>query len=122
MVLVLAGLPLACTGTRMETIDESMNGRTITASRGASFEISLEETPATGFRWTLTSDGAPICALLDDRFDAPASTTPGAPGRHRWRFEVKQAGQATVGLAKRRPWDVGAAKPPDFQVRVNAID
>lgn len=106
----------------MDTIDESMNGRTIAATRGGSFEISLAETPATGFRWTLTASGAPVCVLLDDRFDPPASPNPGAPGRRRFRFVLKENGQTTVALAKRRPGDAADTKAPDFQVQVNAVD
>jgi inhibitor of cysteine peptidase len=99
-------------------IDESFDNKSVTISVGDLLELSLAENPTTGFRWTIASSGAPICALKADDF-APAGQKPGEGGRHNFTFQVGQAGEAKIALHSGRQWgDSGAGH--DFTLNVRA--
>jgi predicted secreted protein len=108
--------------TVMEPLNESANGREIHLTRGATFEVRLQERPTTGFRWRLMSDGTPTCVLVGDAFEAPASRTPGSPGQHSWRFRAEHAGPAIIELASLRPWDQDAPPARVFRLTVTVAD
>ena len=99
-------------------LDESANGRTVDASPGDTVTIGLAETPTTGFRWHLVSDGAPTCELVSDVFETPRDGAPGRPGRHSWMFRVARRGEAAIELAARRPWEQAADAGTRFRVVV----
>jgi predicted secreted protein len=104
-------------GTTMR-FDETANGSEVRVQVGQDFEVVLSETPTTGYKWKVVSDGAPICHVERDEFQAPGPT-PGAPGRHVWVFRAAQAGAAVVELAYRRSF--GAGEPARrFTMRVVA--
>jgi len=98
--------------------DETASGDEVRVRVGQELEVVLSETPTTGYRWKVVSDGAPVCRIERDEFQAP-SPTPGAPGRHIWTFSAAQAGAAGIELAYRRSF--GASEPARrFTLRVVA--
>ncbi len=99
-------------------VDETASGGEVHPAVGETLEVVLAETRTTGHRWSVVSDGAPVCRLADDRFDAPAAM-PGAPGRHVWKFTAVQAGAAQIELAYARPFG-GAEVTRRFTLRVVA--
>ncbi len=99
-------------------VDEAANGTEVRVEVGEALEVVLAEGRSTGYRWNVASDGAPVCRLERDRFEAP-SETPGAPGRHSWTLTAVQAGAADVEFAYARPF--GSAAPVRrFTLRVVA--
>lgn len=96
-------------------VDEAADGREIQLRPGEELEIALSETPGTGYRWTVTSDGAPVCRLERDRYD-PGPPRPGAPGRRTFACSAARAGRAEVELVYRRSWSGETAGR--FTVRV----
>ncbi len=99
-------------------VDETASGSEIRPAVGETLEVVLSETRTTGHRWTVQSDGAPVCRLEHDRFDPPPAT-PGAPGRHTWTFTAVQAGAAAIELAYARSFgSAGATRR--FTLRVVA--
>ncbi len=104
----------------MQTYDESANGSEITVQPGERFELRLKETPTTGFRWRLTSDGSPICVLESDSFEAPHENIPGRAGRRIFVFHVEHGGHATIELIAQRPWEKGTSGGALFQLSIVA--
>ncbi len=98
--------------------DETASGTEVRVQVAHPFEITLAENRTTGYRWNVVSDGAPVCRLERDAFEAPAPT-PGAPGRHTWVFSAAQAGTSVIELAYRRSF--GSGEPArQFTLRVVA--
>ncbi|PYS79634.1 MAG: hypothetical protein DMF66_02050 [Acidobacteria bacterium] len=86
----------------MEQLDESVDGREIELTAGQEFELTLRENPSTGFRWRVTADGSPACALVRDGFRAPNEGRPGQGGSHIWQFRAAQAGQGRIEMSYTR--------------------
>ncbi len=85
-------------------LDESYNEREIELRVGEEFEIRLPENPTTGFRWSLVSNGEPVCVLQSDFFE-PSDRTPGRGGSHYWRFQAAQVGLGNIDLVYRRSFE-----------------
>jgi predicted secreted protein len=66
-------------------VDKSSNDQIVEVMIGQTIQVRLEENPTTGFRWYLTSEGAPTCASIDDTFTAAPAGPPGKGGSHTWR-------------------------------------
>jgi predicted secreted protein len=86
----------------MEQLDESADGREIEVAAGEEFELTLGENPTTGFRWRVTVDGTPACALVKDEFRAPTEGRPGQGGSHVWQFRAVRAGECQIKLSYAR--------------------
>jgi inhibitor of cysteine peptidase len=91
-------------------VDESADGQSVDLEAGQLLEVDLPDNPTTGFRWVVTSDGAPACALEGDSYRSPATSRPGQGGRHVWQFRAGPPGQGTIALAYRRPWESDGAE------------
>jgi predicted secreted protein len=78
------------------------NGKTARLSRGDILQVSLSETPGTGYAWRIVKKPrTAILRLLSDRFVAPPATNPptaGAPGRHVYRWRAVGRGTTTLKL------------------------
>jgi inhibitor of cysteine peptidase len=101
----------------MPTIDEGANGKTIELAVGDQLEIHLAENPTTGFRWHLTTDGAPACERTADSFTA-SGTRPGAGGIHAWHFRAARQGQGRIEFGHGRSWRRDADPGRSFAVTV----
>lgn len=86
----------------MERLDQSADGREIELAAGQEFELTLDENPTTGFRWRVTADGSPACALVKDEFRAPDEGRPGQGGSHVWQFRADRAGQGRIEMSYAR--------------------
>jgi predicted secreted protein len=100
--------------------DQDSNGREVELAVGAQFAIQLVENPTTGFRWRLTSDGAPSLACLSDEFRAPAAAKPGQPGLHVWCFRCAEAGEREIKLINTRAGSAAETTGRSFTLRVRA--
>jgi predicted secreted protein len=88
-------------------VDESASGSELRLRAGERLEVVLAEAPTTGYRWRLVSEGAPACRRDSDRFEAPPSATPGAPGRHTFTFGGVQPGAGEIELTCARTFGGG---------------
>lgn len=98
-------------------VDEAFSGRTVEMTLGETIEVQLNENPTTGFRWQLTSDGSPACALVDDRFITPVGP-PGRGGQHIWRFRARHPDEAEIELRYLRHWESAKEATTIFRIRV----
>ena len=99
-----------------EHLDKSADGREIEVAVGDEFDITLDENPTTGFRWRVTSDGSPACALARDEFNAPNEARPGQGGSHTWQFRAVRAGPGQIQMSYARGVEGSASR--DFTLRV----
>ena len=97
-------------------VDENFDTREVVLRQRQLLELTLGENPTTGFRWALTDNGAPVCALRDSSFDPPTGGL-GKGGARRWRFETVQAGTGRIALVYRRGWE-DKAPARTFQITV----
>jgi predicted secreted protein len=102
----------------MVRFEEDANGRDVSLRAGDEFEVSLAETRTTGFKWVVEKGGDPVCTLLSESAEAPAGP-PGRAGTHTWHFRAAGAGQATIRLHHRRPWESGAEPGRIFRIQVH---
>jgi predicted secreted protein len=96
------------------TVDEHGNGSSVTLARGAELELTLPETPVTGFRWHVTRDPGPGWVAVSDTF-VPA-TRPGASGVRVWRWRAEEPGAGELALELRRRWEERCVR--SFALRV----
>lgn len=94
----------------------SKTGGSAEVPKGESFEISLPENPATGFRWKITSTGQPVSTMTGEDFHP--GTGVGGQGIHRWRFHTTQAGESEIGMVLQRAWETPAEPAQSFTLRV----
>jgi inhibitor of cysteine peptidase len=94
----------------------SKTGESAELRKGESFEISLPENPATGFRWKIIATGAPVSTMIEEDFRA--GTGVGGQGIHRWRFRAVQAGESEIEMALQRSWEPPAEPAQSFTLRV----
>lgn len=101
----------------VKQVDEKANGTTVEAQRNEILDIRLSENRTAGYKWTVRSDGSPVCKLLDEHF-VPASTGPGTRGIHHWQFQCVCDGTAKIELDYGRPWEKPANPIRGFSIDV----
>jgi inhibitor of cysteine peptidase len=94
----------------MRSLGPKDDGSTVELVVGDELAVELPETPTSGFRWA-TLELPPALRLTDDRFEAPGSALPGAPGTRRLDFQAISVGggKLLLQLAARTPRDISAA-------------
>ena len=111
----------ACTKPAPQTkkITEKDTGAQIELRIGDTLEISLAGNATTGYLWEVTKLDEKIIKQAGEADYKPESNLAGAPGMATIRFSAVAAGNTTVELAYRRPWEKD--KPPEklFQLKVN---
>lgn len=100
----------------VKQVDENANGTTIETEKDESLHIRLSENRTAGYKWTVRSDGSPVCQLLNEHF-VPATGGLGTKGVHHWQFQCVRDGLARIEFEYARSWEK-AAKP----IRVFSID
>ena len=94
----------------------SQTGKSAEIPKGESFEISLPETPATGFRWKITAAGDHVGTLTGEDFRPSPGV--GGQGIHCWRFRTIQAGESEIAMVLQRSWGTPAEPAQSFTLRV----
>lgn len=98
-----------------------MNSPAIHVKAGETFEVPLEVTAGTGFRWEVVlPPGATLqVTLLEETRDVP-TLTPGSKTVQRFRFRALTAGTLELTFRYRRAWK--AADSGDQRVFAVQID
>jgi inhibitor of cysteine peptidase len=85
-------------------LDQTDAGRAQAAAPGDTVVVALDETPTSGYRWTVDAFEPAVLAAAGDEY-IPSSSALGGGGVHRFRFEVVGASSSRIRLILRRPWD-----------------
>jgi inhibitor of cysteine peptidase len=97
----------------------SDKGRDFAIKSGQRLVIKLEETPGTGYRWTLAAGAPQILRFIGSRYMAPAGAQLGKPGTREWIFEALGSGDGRLYLKRSRPWDSSSTSSTDFEINVH---
>jgi predicted secreted protein len=103
-------------------LDEAQEGRELAPRLEDEIHVVLEETPSTGFVWTIADGDASALELVDDVFEEldDDPDVVGSSGLRRLRFRVATAGDFRLRLEKRRPWQQSANAAASFEATVSA--
>lgn len=83
------------------------NGRTISVAAGATFSVTLEANPTTGYMWAVTAIDEAVIKYTANRYvgdPAPPDIT-GSGGREIWEFQAVGSGTTTLEMEYRRHWE-----------------
>jgi C1A family cysteine protease/predicted secreted protein len=109
---------------RLSAKDDS---RQIELKEGQVLVISLESNPSTGYTWEIEEAKETILRQTGKTEFKPESgplgapALLGAPGKQILRFEAVAAGQTTLRLVYRRPWEKGAKPAKAFSLQVQGV-
>lgn len=95
------------------------DGRQIVLAAGQTISITLEANPSTGYRWEVDSPDQAIMRQVGTRFEQPAGRL-GAPGKQILELAAVRAGQETLRLVYRRPWEKGVQPFKAFSLLVQS--
>ncbi len=96
------------------------DGRQIDLSRGQILVVELESSPGTGFSWVVDQIPDRVLQQEGESQFKSDSTLLGAPSVQTIRFRVIGAGQGTLRLAYRRPWEKDVAPTKTFVLNINS--
>ena len=93
--------------SRTIAIDKTASGSSVKVSVGDQLQVSLPESPTSGFRWRVAAGSSPVYGVRDDGF-TPAKALGGA-GTHRWTLTALKPGTATFEMGYGRSWESSPA-------------
>lgn len=118
-LLLLLGavtLPAASEVTALQAQDA---GREIQVKAGAIIELSLEETPGTGYRWEFDRlDEQHFELLKTESRSLVEEGRVGGPALRTWRLKAKKAGESQLSLDYLRPWEGKGKAVKHFLVKI----
>lgn len=123
VLFVIVLLTGGCSANEVR-LNDTQNGTQKELTRDQVLFIALESNPTTGYSWQVSEiDQAIFRQVGDAGYKSSASGNPpmvGAGGTETFRFEPVSAGNTTLKLVYRRPWekDVPPIKTYTVQVTV----
>lgn len=122
-LLILVELMSACatgqtSGGATTQLSEADNGRALDLRVGDTVAVRLPGNPTTGYQWELAEADEAIIRQLGEPEVTPASSALGRGGTIALRFETVGAGQTTLRLIYRRPFEPDAAPAQSFEVSI----
>lgn len=91
-------LILSATGALADAVAWSAESREVV--------LTLDENPSTGFQWIMSPLGRQMfLSLLGDETSTSDPDMDGAPGEHRWSFQLTGSGEETLYFTYERPFE-----------------
>lgn len=103
-----------------QTVREFIDpAQTVTVGAGERFVITLGSNATTGYSWQ-APERTSVVSLTSHRYEAPASSLAGAPGKEHFEFTARSPGKESLVFHYLRPWekDVSPAKTATFTIEV----
>jgi inhibitor of cysteine peptidase len=98
------------------------NGSVVNARVGDTIELTLPETPSTGYRWEVEAFDAAHIDVAPAGMQHEADAGVGGGGIRSWRLRVLRSGATNVTFVQRRPWERADAAVDRFAIAVQTID
>ena len=103
-------------------VDEDDGGGQVELEQGQILVVTLESNPTTGYGWEVVETQESILEQMGEAEFKPSQTGEpplvGAGGWEIFRFEAISAGQMTLQLVYRRPWEEGVEPVKTFSLQV----
>jgi predicted outer membrane repeat protein len=102
-------------------VNDDDNGSQVTLRQGQILAVTLESNPTTGYSWAPLEKENSIFELFGDPIYLPAEQDDGTVGSGGWEiyyFKSISAGQETLELIYRRPWETDAEPAKTFSIDV----
>ena len=101
------------------TVTDQDNGKTIQLIQGATLVVKLSSNATTGYSWSVPSNPSLLKLLKSDYSERkqPAQVA-GAPGVQKFEWQAIEAGDATLQLEYRRPWEKEQPAAKTFSITV----
>ncbi len=103
-------------------VDEKDDGSQVELEQGQILVVTLESNPTTGYSWQVVeAQGSILEQMGEAEFKQSDTGEPplvGAGGWEIFRFKAISAGQMTLKLAYRRPWEEGVEPLKTFSIQV----
>jgi predicted secreted protein len=103
-------------------VDEDNDGSQVELEQGQILVVTLESNPTTGYSWEVVETQESILEQMGDAEFKPSQTGEpplvGAGGWEIFRFKAISAGQMTLQLVYRRPWEEGVEPIKTFSIQV----
>jgi predicted secreted protein len=95
------------------------SGKQVAVDAGASFTVTLDSNPSTGFAWSISDITAE--AVIDDvgsEFKDADNGMVGAGGQEVWTFDALAEGTSTIEMQYSRSWETDVEPAETFTVTV----
>ncbi len=119
LATVLLGL-LACSSAAPEelSVDIANSGKEVALAAGGTLTVTLESNITTGYSWNENANigDKTVMQQTDHKYQPPATPIPGAGGKEVWTFKALKAGQSTISVEYRRPFEPTAAPAKTFSL------
>ena len=121
LLLIVAVLMVYGPGPREVQLTAADNGSEIELKKGQALVITLEANPTTGYTWDVVEplDEQVVQQVGEIEFK-PESDLIGAGGVQTIRFEIVNAGRASLKLIYHRPWETDVEPLETFAIQVLA--
>ncbi len=118
LALIALVLGACLPGAGGKEITRADNGKTVEVARGSEVKVVLESNPTTGYSWQVKEvDTAILKQVGEAQFKADSSAI-GAGGKETFTFNAASAGQTTLKMEYRRPWEKDVPAAESFAVTV----
>jgi inhibitor of cysteine peptidase len=112
---------LACSSSAAPeelSVDIASSGKEVTLAAGGMLTVTLESNITTGYSWNENANigDKTVMQQTDHKYQPPATAIPGAGGKEVWTFKALKAGQSTISMEYRRPFDPTAAPAKTFSL------
>lgn len=100
---------------------EADSGKTLEASVGQKFTITLRGNETTGYVWQMTKGtNSKIVKKISDKYMPDNTGLVGSGGDHVWTYKAVAAGETTITLNYLRPWQkpVVPTKTLKYKIKV----
>lgn len=104
------------------TLEDASDCTPLKLHQGQELVLILPSNPTTGFRWEMrNAAGSLLRAMGPEVYSNPEDAgLVGSAGESTWRFRVVAAGEDTLDLAYRRPWEPEVAPAQTFNCAIAA--
>ena len=118
-MLLFLLLTTGCSQPAEITLDMSADGSQVAMDTGQELVVRLESNPTTGYSWAVLGIDTAVLRQIGDVEYEPADTgLVGSGGWESCRFEAVAAGQTTLELVYRRPWEEDVTPEQTFTLDV----
>ena len=112
---------LACSSSAAPkelSVDIASSGKEVTLAAGGTLTVTLESNITTGYSWNENANigDKTVMQQTNHKYQPPATPIPGAGGKEVWTFKALKAGQSTISMEYRRPFEPTAAPAETFSL------